>query len=167
MKTNIFFLKFLFKYDIQIFDKIIFLDFDGVLAIDNPRLCDIPERDKYGTIFNHYCVNCLWQIINDTSAKIVITSSWTNYLSLRKIKQMWRYRKLPGTVVDTIRNDSIDRSIKIDNWLNKYHITNYVIIDDMDFHQFDKHHHQHLVTTSTLTGLSESDIERVCRAMKI
>jgi hypothetical protein len=161
MKFNI------FGRGIKAHDKIIFLDFDGVLAIDNPQLSDAPERDKYGTIFNHQCVMCLCQIINDTSAKIVITSSWTNYLSLRKIKQMWRYRNLPGTVVDTICNDSMDRGHKIDNWLAKYHISNYVIIDDMDSRQFDKHHHPHLVTTSMLTGLSENDIEQVCRAMEI
>lgn len=100
---------------INAYDKIIFLDFDGVLAINDPRLFDMPERDKYGTIFNHQCVMCLSQIIDDTSAKIVITSSWTNYLSLRKIKRMWKYRNLPGIIVDTIRNDSMNRSHKIDN----------------------------------------------------
>lgn len=157
----------MFGCPINAYNKIIFLDFDGVLAIDNPGLCDVPERDKYGTIFNHYCVDCLRQIIDETSANIVITSSWTNYLSLRKIKKMWRYRKLPGTVVGTIRNDGMDRSMEIDNWLNKYCVNNYVIIDDMDFRQFDKHHHRHLVTTSTLTGLVESDVELVCLAMKI
>lgn len=144
---------------INAYNKIIFLDYDGVFAIANPGLCDVPERDKYGTTFNYYCVDCLRQIIDETSAN--------NYLSLRKIKKMWRYRKLPGTVVDTIRNDSMDRSTEIDNWLNKYCFNNYVIIDDMDFRQFDKHHHRHLVTTSTLTGLIESDVERVCLAMKI
>lgn len=153
----------MFGCAINAYDKIIFLDFDGVLAINNPGLCDVPERDKYGTIFNHYSVDCLRQIIDETSVNIVIT----NYLSLRKIKKMWMYRKLLGTVVDTIRNDSMDRSMKIDNWLNKYCVNNYVIIDDMDFRQFDKHHHRHLVTTSTLTGLVENDIELVCSAMKI
>ncbi|WP_162223620.1 HAD domain-containing protein [Bacteroides caecimuris] len=159
-------LNFLFRRSVKHYDKIIFLDFDGVLAINNPRLCDVPKHDRYGTVFNLHCVDYLCQIINDTSAKIVVTSSWTNYLSLRKINQMWRDRNLPGTVIDTIRNDSIDRSIKIDNWLKKYKVTKYVIIDDMDFNQFDKHHHQHLVTTSSLTGLSEIDIVRVCMTLK-
>ncbi len=161
MKFNI------FGRGIKAHDKIIFLDFDGVFVIDNPKLSGALERDKYGPIFNHQCVICLCQIINDTSAKIVVTSSWTNYLSLRKIKQMWRYRNLPGIVIDTIRNDSMNRGHKIDDWLTKYHISNYVIIDDMDSRQFYKHHHQHLVTTSMLTGLSKNDIELVCGALKI
>ena len=160
-------LNFLFGHDIQVSDKIIFLDFDGVLAIDNPGLSDAHERDKYGTIFSHHCVDCLRQIIDDTSARIVITSSWTNYLSLRKIKRMWRYRNLPGMVVDTIRNDGMDRSIKIDNWLIRYNITNYVIIDDMDSRQFDEHLQGRLITVNTRFGLSLIEVNEVCKLLNV
>jgi len=50
--------------------KIIFLDIDGVLNV-------IPQgRDKYGMIFHPEFVENLKYIIEQTNAKIVISSSW-------------------------------------------------------------------------------------------
>ena len=43
---------------------------------------------------------------------------------------MWHVRKLPGHIYGVIQNNSYDRSERIDVWLSKHKINNYVIIDE-------------------------------------
>jgi len=63
------------------FDKIIFLDIDGVLNV-----CSM-ERDEYGSLFHkHFEDNLRW-IIDQTDAKIVISSTW-RFSGLEIMKEM-------------------------------------------------------------------------------
>jgi hypothetical protein len=74
--------------------KIIFLDIDGVL---NNVYCE--SRDKFGCTFHSNFVDNLRSIIDKTGAKIVISSSWrTDGLDI--MKDLWKYRDLPGEVID-------------------------------------------------------------------
>lgn len=116
--------------------KIIFLDIDGVLNV-------YPQgRDKYGPKFHSNFVENLKEIINKTNAKIVISSSWKSD-GLDILKSMWRYRNLPGEIIDITpdlyfiysekEDDSYCRGDEIQLWLDKHpEIVNYVIIDDDD-----------------------------------
>ena len=83
--------------------KVIFLDFDGVLATEEYTesllLSGQKTIDKFGTLFDPNCIDSFNWIISQTNAKIVITSSWKNYLSLLSIIRMWRYRKMLGMVI--------------------------------------------------------------------
>lgn len=133
-------------------DKIIFLDFDGVLVSSNQT-----GNDCFGTLFDLQCIESLNEIISKTGAGLVITSSWGNYLSIIKMKMMWYFRKLPGHICGVVRNNSYDRSEKIDIWLLKHKPSSYIIIDDMDYRQFGKHHHNRLLTVKSLTVLTPND----------
>ena len=70
--------------------KIIFLDFDGVM--DTAYYDHVlhkegkPGNDKYGTIFDPYCVQNLKRIIDETGAKIVVSSSWKYDMSYGGVK---------------------------------------------------------------------------------
>ena len=70
--------------------KIIFLDFDGVMdtAYYDHVLAKEgkPGNDKYGTIFDPYCVQNLKRIIDETGAKIVVSSSWKYDMSYGGVK---------------------------------------------------------------------------------
>ena len=70
--------------------KIIFLDFDGVMdtAYYDHVLAKEgkPGNDKYGTIFDLYCVQNLKRIIDETGAKIVVSSSWKYDMSYGGVK---------------------------------------------------------------------------------
>ena len=120
--------------------KVIFLDIDGVLNVM------YPERDEYGSIFHPHLVENLRRLINETGAKIVISSSW-RHSGEKVMKEMWAFRNLPGEVVGItpwfIDNDEETRSLpfkekaergqEIEAYLNEHpEITNYVIIDDDD-----------------------------------
>ena len=108
--------------------KVIFLDIDGVLNV----YCE--SRDKYGCNFHPHFVDNLKHIIDETDAKIVISSSWKAD-GLITIKKMWLDRNLPGEVIDiTEGRPDRKRGNEIQQWLDKHkeEIVDYVIIDDDD-----------------------------------
>ncbi len=140
--------------------KVIFLDFDGVLTTDS-FLSSIEEglsRDRYGHIFAPTCVEALGDLIEKSGATIVVTSSWVKDMSLWKVRRMWKSRKMPGEVLDILRNDSSDRGWKIDLWLSSHGNPDYVIVDDMDYRQFLPKQKEHLITTDGHKGLTKIDI---------
>lgn len=100
--------------------NIIFLDFDGVLVPYDIR----DKRDFFGTKFDNRCVHALRKIVDKSNFKIVIVSSWTNHLSLLALKVMWKFRNMPGIIYGAIKNDSWNRSSRIDRWLAAHSINN-------------------------------------------
>lgn len=114
--------------------KVIFLDIDGVLNV-------IPQgHDAYGGIFHPEFVDNLKRIINETGAKIVISSSW-RHSGLQKMLEMWNFRNLPGEVIgvtpDLYRHVDFEgerkmvRGDEIQATIDRHpEITNYVILDD-------------------------------------
>ena len=75
------------------FNKIIFLDIDGVLNVISQG------KDEYGSKFHKHFEDNLKTLIEKTGAKIVITSTWRSS-GLNVMKNMWKDRKLPGEVID-------------------------------------------------------------------
>jgi hypothetical protein len=116
--------------------KVIFLDIDGVLNV----YCE--GRDEYGCTFHkHFEDNLRW-IIEETGAKIVISSTWRRD-GLDVMQNLWKHRNLPGEVIDITPTevdvveygtcefyDLVDRGHEIQQWINDHDIVNYVIIDD-------------------------------------
>ncbi len=142
--------------------KIIFLDIDGVLNVITQGC------DEYGSTFHQHFMDNLKRIVDETGAKIVISSSWRKS-GLKIMQEMWKHRGLAGEVIDTtpslylkkggsiqywndklsqhptpkIYGYSIPRGCEIDYWLSseKHEIESYVILDDdsdMLLHQIDK-----------------------------
>jgi uncharacterized membrane protein len=93
--------------------KIIFLDIDGVLALMHQ------SRDEYGSLFHQQYVDNLAMIIENTGAKIVISSSWRSS-GIEEMKNMWAHRNLPGEVIGcTGYNKLRFRGLEIAEYLNK------------------------------------------------
>lgn len=117
--------------------KVIFLDIDGVLNV-----C-YPEHDEYGRIFHPNFVDNLKRVIDETGAKIVISSTW-RYGGLQRMKDLWEKRNLPGEVIDITPDcndlfnegsfvflDQIERGHEVEYWLNEHpEVERYVIFDD-------------------------------------
>lgn len=98
--------------------KIIFLDFDGVLNsqdwYNRRENQNLSHFDDWGETFDPIAVDNLRKLIEQTGAKIVVTSTWrhgsgpckfegniTHEVSgLDYIKAMWAARNLPGEVLD-------------------------------------------------------------------
>lgn len=118
--------------------KVIFLDFDGVLNV-------IPQgHDYYGGIFHQEFVKNLERIIDETGAKLVISSSW-RHSGLEKMRMMWENRLYPGEIIGItpdlrwrthpdkleLNEEEYVRGDEIETWLKLHpEVTNYVILDD-------------------------------------
>lgn len=117
--------------------KVIFLDIDGVLNV-------YPQgRDRFGSIFHQHFVDNLKKIIDETGAKIVVSSTW-RFAGLKIMQEMWDERSLPGEVIGITRDcnqlvgegkfeffDHVERGHEIQEWLEDHpEIERYVILDD-------------------------------------
>lgn len=130
--------------------KIIFLDIDGVLNCEDgfkSKICT--ERDDYGMLFYPPSERLINKLIDETSAKVVISSTW-RMSGLDQMQWMWKSRGMSGDVIDiTPRLDHRIRGVEINEWLKsngfrqcfwseeiqkKYmeesSIENFIIIDD-------------------------------------
>ena len=156
-------------------NKIIFLDFDGVLNTEHyQRLLQYegePWQDKHGALFDPQAVEQLQRIVDATHADIVIESSW-KYLGLDAMQRMWEDRHLPGRVVDitpSAVSDSVLLSADLDitapsslhckgaeiaSWLADYKMQDapYVILDDE--YVILESQQPHLVMTNPYDGIT-------------
>ena len=83
--------------------RIIFLDFDGVLNtarnIARRRAEGKSLSDEFGYLFDAEAVANLQTIIEQTGAEIVVSSSW-KFDGLERMRQLWQARRLPGRLLD-------------------------------------------------------------------
>lgn len=158
-------------------NKIIFLDFDGVLNTEYyQRMLQYegkPWQDKHGALFDPQAMEQLQRIIDATYADIVIESSW-KYLGLEAMQRMWKDRRLLGMVIDVTPSAISDRVLlsadlditdptslhckeaEIASWLadNEMQDAPYVIIDDENV--ILESQLLHFVMTSPYKGITES-----------
>lgn len=134
-------------------DKIIFLDFDGVITL--PPYWNI-NVDK---------LKNLKKIVDATNAKIVISSSWrgldlasTKESIFKNIKRCAR-NKMINWFEDNIYDITPVagfRGEEIQKWIDSHDIENYVILDD-DSDMLDSQW-QHFVQTNYEFGITEQQI---------
>ncbi len=122
--------------------KIIFLDLDGVFVTrkhNNFMLSQTRPNlsDNFGMLFDPDCVANFSALIAITKADIVISSSWRVYGGLQKMQDLWKFRNLPGNVIDITpdldRTDLVNphcRGKEIGHWMNIHRPDRFVIIDD-------------------------------------
>ena len=165
-------------------DKVIFLDFDGVLnAFYYPKqLADHGQvwRDQFGVLFAPECIAQLERTIAATGAHIIISSSWkipfegeSDEMALNSLKQMWKTRQYPGRIDGTIPNMTFQeildmhcegdfvchKGFEIEQWLRNHpDCTSYVIIDDEEI-ALPKHE-SHFVRTDRMIGFRDEDADR-------
>ena len=145
-------------------NKIIFLDFDGVLNTEHYQgllqYQGKPWQDEYGAFFDPKAVKQLKRIIDATDADIVVESSW-KYLGLDAMKELWEVRNLPGTIIDiTPSLLGKNKGVEIASWLSKYakQDIRYVIIDD-EYVILDSQL-THFILTNPYEGITEEQANR-------
>lgn len=175
--------------------KLLFLDIDGVLNTEH-GLKTISENwtkmDKIHRVgkqvpFCPEAVEVLKQIIDETDAKLVITSTWAGGANgLEKMKKLWEERNLPSEVIDVtkhtihgIRGKEVDTYLKsrgfyypIEYWnapaweesRETCDIEGYCIVDDeWDFFILQE---PHFVNTPAYYGLAgEGKLEEVIKSI--
>ena len=147
-------------------EKIIFLDVDGVLNFWDCWIDSIPNvlrGDDKTQKLSLDCINQLNRIIDETGAKIVISSTWRKY--------KWLYDFLlsspikgeiigetPDLLYDVSRKTS--RGLEIKEWLNDEYgePCHFIILDDDD--DMDDLM-DHLIQTNYDDGLTEEIANKV------
>jgi len=131
---------------------VLFLDVDGVLSLYR-------NNSTFG--LSKPCIKQLKRIIEETGAKIVVSSTWR--LLPRTLDILKRKLKYRGLYIYDVTPVSGIRGKEIEEWLDTHSdIDNYVILDD-DTDMLDSQL-SHFVKTSMLDGLTE---EKATQAINI
>lgn len=133
-------------------DKIIFLDFDGVLnsekdcfngILDNldciHKLKDYLPMDEYITYvdlawLSYDKIKLIKKICDETGGKIVVVSTFITHCCYEQVKEHLISLGLP--IVGEI-TDSNFRGTEIRNYIRDCDIKNYIVIDDEIFKDYD------------------------------
>ncbi|MGM9946769.1 HAD domain-containing protein [Floccifex sp.] len=130
--------------------KIIFLDIDGVL---NQRMG--LEKDK---------LLILKTIVDKTNARIVLISSWKEYLTKDcKSKNFMgsyllkSFHDMQLSIYDRTISDGLSRSKGIQQWLRTHEVSSYIILDD-NLYDYSNSLLDHLIFIEHHMGLQEYHI---------
>ena len=116
--------------------NILFLDIDGVLRTHKS---DLEWSDKLGQPipfsvfdrnFSEKSVNNINEIIAYTRAKIVISSTWKNKLSLKELQDIFIKQGIHGDVIDKTTSLQGSRGEEIYEWIYIHEPSRYIVIDD-------------------------------------
>lgn len=145
--------------------KAIFLDIDGVLNSDE-HTAFIKSFVTYGDNmiepFDDECLYNLKYIVDETDAKIIITSIWRlfpEYLNLL-MNKLEEYGLDKNVISLTISNKYKDKLQEIAVKLKKMGITEYVVLDNDNTLNLDRH-----VITNNATGLTEIDAKQAVKIL--
>lgn len=118
-------------------NKVIFLDIDGV--IQSPRYCVSTQQTGVMCAFEPAAMNFLRIILENTGAKIVISSTWrigdyeTSRNELKMIFCACGYSEIAEAFHTDWRTENLNaiRGTEIKEWLDRHkNIKEYLILDD-------------------------------------
>jgi hypothetical protein len=131
--------------------KIIFLDIDGVLVLNDPG----EPHAEYAHPFDKKCVAALNEILNETNAIIVLSSTWKKVWDLKRLDFIFKFNGVIKSPLD-ITDDFNNREKEITDYVQRKNVSDFVILDDMHMDIFPKN----FVKCSMNEGLKEEGIKK-------
>lgn len=115
--------------------KYILLDIDGVLtSVAHTWRCRMAHRQPniYGLDwFDPACLEALKNIVDETGAGIVVSSSWRD-LGDEVLEKVWKQTPMPGMFMGTTPVWILTKKAAIEAWVRSHPDDRYVILDDAD-----------------------------------
>lgn len=122
------------------YEKVIFLDIDGVLATEE---CYMNTEFKFGKHiykWNSECVKVLNEVLSETDAVIVLSSDWRTFFDLQTLDEIFKWNNVIKSPIDVTddqrytfgRRLELDRIHQIGRFLKDNQIKNWVAIDDLN-----------------------------------
>jgi hypothetical protein len=137
--------------------KIIFLDIDGVIAIEESST--LKWHDEFSYPFDVTCVAIFNRILKKTSAEIVLTSDWRRAFNndLEALNLLFKHNEVIKSPIDVTTDFGKDRNKEISEYIYKYSdkISSFLILDDMDL----KVHSLRFIRTNLNEGLKQKGVE--------
>ena len=138
--------------------KTIFLDIDGVLVLDESG----EPHPENAHPFDKDCVAALNEILNETNAIIILSSTWKKVWDLKRLDFIFKFNGVIKSPLD-ITEDFNNREKEITDYVQRKRITDFVILDSADLVIFPKH----FVKCSTHAGLKQEGVkERTISILK-
>jgi len=161
-------------------DKIIFLDIDGVLNCSKTFKESFEINRHYRKYMDNssyiYKLKCMLseisvdkvrlvkEIVDNTGAKIVITSAWRKLRLFPLIEEYLVNKGLP--IIDHTINTGY-RGEEIKKYINDNNIKDFIVIDDEIFDDYDDFILNRLIKTSFYEdGINEEHIEEAIKILK-
>lgn len=142
--------------------KFILLDFDGVVTSKTYTMKCYREHAReniYGMDwFDPECVEALKKIVDETGAKIVVSSSWRD-LRIEQLQRIWAFIPMPGELVETTPVWILTKKGAIEHWIKQHPDDRHVILDDADLGIDNQ------IRTDPHTGLVRDDAERAIKIL--
>ena len=164
-------------------NKILFLDFDGVLNTLRWRENEGKKAiiDHFGYSFDPESVANLAKVVRHQDVGVVISSSW-KCLGLEEMRRLWIERKMPGELIDITPSETrrevisqvtpgqirwlTRKGYEINLWLSQHdNISQYAIVDDEDSMLPDQQ--SHFVKISPIVGVTDEDVKKIMRILKL
>lgn len=159
--------------------RILFLDIDGVLntqkylkEVWDKKKRDHVDLDDLDSLANHKMLDIdmnklklLKEIVDECDLSVVITSSWKRLTVYPLVEKRLIELGIPvvGVTIDNMDN----RGQGIKNYIKKYNIKEYIVLDDDIFYDYDEEILKRLVKTSFYEdGLDEEKKEEAIRLIK-
>jgi len=158
--------------------KIIFLDIDGVLNSDTWEKSKAFKNGEYpSNSFDPFSVQLLNNIINETQAKVVLTSTWRLKFTLQEMKDIFRRVGIQCQLIDftpdlkkdndfTLRGNEILKWCKDNRELlgtKPLNYTDFIILDDNN--DMLLWQSKYFFQTDKLCGLSPTVAREVIRML--
>jgi len=143
--------------------KVIFLDFDGVLNSEKY----VRNSSEYGVVIDPTRMRLLKQIIDETGANIVLSTSWREHWETNSFECNDTGKQINAIfdeyglkISDKTPKLHLRREQEIQEWLNEHpEVENYVVLDDMFLGaEFLEGHF--VKTSNCFNGLDETDVKR-------
>ncbi len=150
----------------------IFLDIDGVLCTQNLWKPEKLAEDGYSE-FNQNCIKNLNKLIEQTNAKVILTSIRRINKTIDEFAAIMQRRGFTGEIIGKVNDNteisSISRSEEIKEWFDKHGLPEiYVIIDDdVRLAAIGEPYIQHWVRTSYYRGFDEEAFEQALKICKV
>ncbi len=145
--------------------RYILLDFDGVLTSDAfTRQCVFEHRPEnlFGVDwFDPSCIDALRYIVEETGAKIVVSSSWRD-LGEYRIRKLWEYNQMPGCLDEktpTTPEYILMKGDAMKHWISNHEDDSFVVLDD------DNLDVPHLIKTKPRDGLTMENAEKAIKIL--
>lgn len=148
--------------------KVVFLDIDGVLNTEAYR--ENPDVDYFEEPISELHMCHLKRLINETAAKIVLSSTWRIYWEPgeqqydRAGEYFNQLFKKYGLEIYDKTPELKDRDVEVSAWLTDHQTESFVILDDYDF-EWSPCNEKHLVKTNDETGLDAFSVEKAIKIL--
>ena len=150
--------------------KVIFLDIDGVLNSDEyfDRIRDLNMQGIQSEV-DIEKIKLLKKAIDETGAKVVLSSSWRYTRNAQYLKQLLLQYNIFADSTPFLQNK---RGLEIKKWLeNNPNVEDFVILDDEIFDSYDEELLSKLIKISNGNGISlgegllQKDVDEIIKRL--